>query len=229
MTSKSGSQQYIANMLSRAFLPSSDSEAPYEWINMTKHLPIRPECLEKLRKKNANDDVIKLLAETILSGWPTIRQEIPITLTPYYSYADELCVHDVVPSSMRKEMKETAHQDSHLGVEGCLSRLQEFLFLPGMSAKVCHYIATCDICRTFDSSQRKETFLCIESADRPWEKVAVDLFTFDNKDHMVLVDYYSNFLEVDVLEAGSTSKHIIKKLKPHFARHGIPNILVSDN
>ena len=110
-----------------------------------------------------------------------------------------------------------------------LKKISRALFRPGMSAEVCHYIATYDICRTFDSSQPKETFLCIEPADRPWEKVAVDLFTFDNKDHMVLIDYYSNFLEVDVLESGSTSKHIIKKLKPHFARHGIPNILVSDN
>ena len=42
------------------------------------------------------------------------------------------------------------------------------------------------------------------------------------------MDYYSNFFEVDRLEQ-LTSLAVIKKLKPHFARFGIPNTLVTDN
>ena len=30
-----------------------------------------------------------------------------------------------------------------------------------------------------------------EVSQRPWEKVAVDLFTQDQKDYLVTVDYYS--------------------------------------
>ena len=59
-------------------------------------------------------------------------------------------------------------------------------------------------------------------------KVACDIFTFDNQDYLVTVDYFSNFWEVDHLSR-STSKTVIKKLKAHFARYGIPYMLVSDN
>ena len=42
------------------------------------------------------------------------------------------------------------------------------------------------------------------------------------------VDYFSNFLELDHLRSTS-SVYVIKKLKGHFARHGIPEQLVTDN
>ena len=47
-------------------------------------------------------------------------------------------------------------------------------------------------------------------------------------DYLVIVDYYSNFFEVDKLE-DSSSKSVIGKLKQHFARHGVPTQLLSDN
>lgn len=45
---------------------------------------------------------------------------------------------------------------------------------------------------------------------------------------MITVDYMSNFWEVDRLES-TTSQTVIRKLKAHFARHGIPNSIMSDN
>jgi len=45
---------------------------------------------------------------------------------------------------------------------------------------------------------------------------------------MVTIDYYSRFFEVDRLMTKS-AKEVIKKLKAHLARHGIPDQLVSDN
>ena len=44
---------------------------------------------------------------------------------------------------------------------------------------------------------------------------------------MVTVDYNSNFFEIDRVEP-ATSKVVIQKLKQHFARHGIPDTLISD-
>ena len=67
-----------------------------------------------------------------------------------------------------------------------------------------------------------------EIPDRPWAKVAVDLFQFGNKDYLVTVDYFSSFFEIDQMYS-TTSETVIKKLKGHFARYGIPDKFVSDN
>ena len=44
----------------------------------------------------------------------------------------------------------------------------------------------------------------------------------------MLVDYFSNFIELDYLP-DTSSLTVIRKLKMHFARHGVPNCLVTDN
>ena len=42
------------------------------------------------------------------------------------------------------------------------------------------------------------------------------------------MDYFSNFWEIDKL-GGTTTKDVTTKLKYHFARHGLPSVVVSDN
>ena len=49
-----------------------------------------------------------------------------------------------------------------------------------------------------------------------------------NRQFLITVDYYCSYWEVD--ELGKTSrKSVIHKLKRHFARYGIPSIVISDN
>ena len=61
-----------------------------------------------------------------------------------------------------------------------------------------------------------------------WAKLGCDLFEFDNRNYLITVDYFSTFFEIDRLEH-ATAKYVIKKIKAHFARYGIPEVLVSDN
>ena len=65
--------------------------------------------------------------------------------------------------------------------------------------------------------------------ERPWQKVASDLFTFDQKTFILLADYYSKFVEFTELETDSTAITVIKFVKEQFSRHGIPEQLISDN
>ena len=70
--------------------------------------------------------------------------------------------------------------------------------------------------------------MCHEVPQRPWEKVAVDLFTLNQKDYLVTLDYYSGYWELDRLH-GADAGVVVKKLKAHFDRHGSPCLLISDN
>ena len=67
-----------------------------------------------------------------------------------------------------------------------------------------------------------------EMPNRPWERVATDLFEWQKSQYLIVVDYYSRYIEVSKL--GSTSSpNVIKHLKSMFARHGIPEVVISDN
>ena len=65
---------------------------------------------------------------------------------------------------------------------------------------------------------------------QPWEEVAVDqMGPLPSDEHLlVLVDYYSRWMEVDVIRS-TTSKTIIHCLNAQFARHGLPRGLRTDN
>ena len=63
---------------------------------------------------------------------------------------------------------------------------------------------------------------------RPWEKVGVDIFTFAEKDYLVTVDYSTGYFELDRLPSKAVSD-VVYCLRQHFARHGIPVEVVSDN
>ena len=58
--------------------------------------------------------------------------------------------------------------------------------------------------------------------------VATDLFSFNGETFVVVVDYYSNYIEVEKLKS-TASRPVIQALKVTFGHHGIPDKLVSDN
>ena len=62
----------------------------------------------------------------------------------------------------------------------------------------------------------------------PWQKVATDLFEWKKTTYILIIDYYSHYIEISSLRA-STSTGVIQKIKTIFAQHGIPECIASDN
>ena len=232
-----GKEMYLADMLSRSFLPNEDnSHVEFEQINMVKFLPIREERLKQLREATESDNVLQSLQQTVLNGWPDRKDAVPLCLTPFYHVRDEISLQNgllfrgervIVPRAMQRVMMDLVHS-SHLGVELCLRRARECLYWVGMTSQLREYMLSCGLCREFDACQPKETLKSHEVPDRPWQKVGSDLFELEGRDYLITVDYYSNFWEIDRLRSTS-SPEVIRKLKAHFARYGIPEEVISDN
>ena len=127
----------------------------------------------------------------------------------------------------RTDIVERIHS-SHIEAEGCLRRARACLYWPGMSAEIKDRVSCCDICRSCDNKQSKETLCPHELPDRPWAKVTVDLFEFNSRNYLVTVDYFSDFWVTDALES-TKAIHVIQKLKIQFARYGIADVCHSDN
>ena len=97
-----------------------------------------------------------------------------------------------------------------------------------MSSEIKEAISQCSVCAEFQQKNHKEPMQTTKLPDRPWSRVAVDIFTLHRKEYVVLVDYYSDFVEVQEV-ADTTSPTIIQFLKEQLSRHGISDVLVSDN
>ena len=241
---KRGSDMYIADTLSRAYVTSPCQVAreeeefirAVEKVDMTKHLPISPERLRELQEKTRDDVTLQDLKKNIQIGWPDEKNRVSPGTRAYYNFRDELVVQNgiifkgervVVPTAMRSQMLKKIHS-SHVGTEGCLRRAREALYWPGMNAAIKEYVSACEICNAYRAEQPKEPLISQPVPDRPWSRVAVDLFTLGRKDYIIMVDDYSNFFEFNILPQTTTSA-IVTSMKSQFARHGIPDEVRSDN
>lgn len=56
--------------------------------------------------------------------------------------------------------------------------------------------------------------------ERLWQVIGTDLFTWNSRDYIIIVDYYSRFFKPERLYS-CTSAAVISKLKSTMARHGV--------
>ena len=59
--------------------------------------------------------------------------------------------------------------------------------------------------------------------------MGTDLFYSQSVDYLLVVDYFSHYVEVAALRKNKTAPEIIRALKAIFARNGIPEKVRSDN
>ena len=251
---KKGSEMYLADTLSRAFRMHKgmrkeeaedvvyidgmrgNTERELESINMIQYLPVSEATQVVIQQATESDPSLRELKTTIRQGWPPTKEDISANIRDYFPFREELSLQNglvfkgerlVIPASVRGDMLTKIHA-SHIGIQGCLRRAREVLYWPGMNKDIEDHVAKCEVCNSQPAAQGKEPLICHEMPSRPWEKIAVDLFELNGSEFMVTVDYYSSFFEVDRLMT-KTAKEVIKKLKAHLARHGVPDQLVSDN
>ena len=103
------------------------------------------------------------------------------------------------------------------------------MFWPGMAAQIQDTVANCHICSTHQRNNTKEPMIAHEIPTRPWSQVGADLFEISNQKYLIMVDYYSSFIEINLLSNGTTCKQIVTHCKSQFSRHGIPDTLITDN
>jgi len=241
-----GSQLILADTLSRAVPPQSaksvNSSDADELAALTDeqlsdlHMVASQKTINAIRAAAADDAVYQQLKQQIVVGWPPTGAQLMPDLKPYHSFADELTVcgdfvfkghRVVVPASYRETVLDKLHS-VHIGINSCIRRAREVCFWPGITADIKKRLSACDICIRVQNELSREPLRSHESPSRPFEKVGVDLFSFHGQDYILIVDYLSNYYEVDRLPSKKMSD-IIYVLKQQWARHGIPCIVFSDN
>lgn len=243
---KPGKELYVADTLSRAFLKETDDEAePNDRLErevdaqvhlILKHMPVSVNGMEELRKETQRDDTLTALRTMVKQGWPDYRTAVPHKLKDFWNYREEICEMDglmmkgdriIVPQTMTKDMLKAIHA-GHFGIEKCKLRARELLFWPRMTKDIERVVSKCNTCLTNRNSQQKETLVPHETPDRPWQILATDLFAWHGRDYLIIVDYYSRYWEVERLP-DTKAATIIRLTKSILARHGIPDVIKSDN
>ena len=116
-----------------------------------------------------------------------------------------------------------------MGIESSKNLAKTLVFWPNINHDIANIVNNCETCIRHRQSNTKEPLIPHEIVDIPWFKVGIDIFEFNKCAHIIVVDYYSKYIEIAQLISGYSSKLVTTHLKSIFARHGIPVIMVSDN
>ncbi|KAL0202462.1 hypothetical protein M9458_000480, partial [Cirrhinus mrigala] len=88
-------------------------------------------------------------------------------------------------------------------------------------------VSGCDIC-CLHSQQKTEQLMPTPLPARPWQQVAADIFQWEGGHYLVVVDYFTRYIEVANLPKLVTAT-TVERLKVIFARFRIPETLLTDN
>jgi len=225
---------HMADALSRVQLPEADDSIEID-VDIVQQLAISRARMDELRYVTAKDGILSVLKQTVLDGWPNDKKELQQIISPYFDMRDEISTEDgmlfrgsgvIVRVSMRRDFKKL--HASHLGTNTCIARAKKCVFWPDITAELKDFISKCDVCRTFDQNQSKEPMILQTPPEKPWEKIALDLFHYENREYYIFADYFNNFFDIDYLPS-PTTQAVTTKVKTYFARYGIPQVILPDN
>lgn len=128
---------------------------------------------------------------------------------------------------MRKETLEAIHA-GHQGTTKCRERAKACVWWPGISKDIAKVVSSCSHCEEKKPTQRSEPLIPTSLPQRPFQMVGVDLCDMKGEQYLVLIDYFSRYLEVAHFPS-ITSSCVVGRLKNIFAHHGVPEIMVTDN
>jgi len=235
-----GKDLNIADTLSRAPVENmSPSDTDFE--NETKafadvvmsNLPTSQNRIELIKIESAKDEICRNLISYCRDGWPE-KSKLDEQLRPYWTMQGEFTVHDnllfkgtriVIPHSLQNEILNRVH-DGHQGIVKCRERARLSVWWLGLSSQLEDVVKNYQKCIE-NTNDHAEPLLPTEFPKRPWQKVVSDLFELNGQMYLLVIDYFSRYIEIAKL-FNTSSRSVINHLKSIFARHGIPECFMSD-
>ena len=89
----------------------------------------------------------------------------------------------------------------HLGIAKCRERARQSIWWPGMSTELEKVVKNgVECCKT---QKRHQPLIPSPLPDLPWQRVATDLYEWKQQMYLLVVDYYSRYIEIAPQQSNS--------------------------
>ena len=200
-----GETNFIADCLSRAPVAKNTIKLPILQVNqITAQTRCTQDRIDRLQQSTVSD-TLALLKHTVQHGWPQTATELPPELRPYWTFREEISIEDgillkgeqiIIPTVDQPDILQQLHH-GHLGLQKCLHLAQVSVYWPHLTEKLKELVTNCRVCLKYSQANCKDSKSigpCLgQEIPRPWAKLATDIFTFNNENYLLIVDYMSRF------------------------------------
>lgn len=171
-----------------------------------------------------------------MKGWPAQISKVPQEVKPFWQHQADLHVLDgvllkgnciVIPNDLQKETLTQLHE-GHAASEKTIKRAKMSVYWPNYVREITNFVDNCEVCEKFKSRKPPVELMQHEIPDLPWAKLGADLLSFGGKHYVVVMDYFSKWMEIIPVRSLSAAA-VIEALKSIFFIHGDPQTIVCDN
>ncbi|XP_064455090.1 uncharacterized protein K02A2.6-like [Ornithodoros turicata] len=89
-------------------------------------------------------------------------------------------------------------------------------------------IGRCQTCQRYQRNNQREPLEDRTIPTRPWQRIGLDLFYLKGATYLLIVDYFSKFVELQSMNS-TAAPAVINAVKAVCARFGLPDEIVCDN
>lgn len=231
-----GKTIHIADYLSRYMIRTNESEEDKDITNAICTINVTDEKRKLIQRETENDSVLKKIKELCKEGWPNNKDNCPIELKYYYKLRNDILLEDdmlfyneriIMPTTMRKLMLEKLHEP-HFGITKTLQRARSSVFWPNITNEIELTVTHCRVCQENAPNNVKEPMIPHEIPNEPFKKIACDILEHSARNYLVVIDFYSNWIELIKLK-GKTAHEINIEWMKLFSSYGYPHIIIADN
>lgn len=187
-----------------------------------------------IKKETQLDPVLSQVYTYVISGWPHV---VDPSLVPFKTRQHELSTRHgcllwgarvIVPPSLQEKVLQELH-DTHPGISRMKALARSYVWWPNMDSDIELTVSSCSTCQSMRSDPSPVQIHPWTFPARPWSRIHVDFAgPISGCTYLVVVDAYSKFPEV-VKMSTTSAKVTVTTLRDIFSRHGLPEIIVSDN
>ncbi len=117
----------------------------------------------------------------------------------------------VIPTSLQRQTLDQIHEE-HQGITKCRQRAKISVWWPGISAQIKDTVEQCKTCCKH-RQHHAEPLIPTPLPERPWKLIGTDLFELKKTTYLLIVDYYSRYVEIIALRKDTSSSAVIQALK----------------
>lgn len=236
-----GKLMFIADLLSRNYLECNSTDESYMFevihcVGLAKYLQCTNEQREIFITETKSDPDLSLLLNYTLNGWPDNLKSVPDDLKFYWKLRSDITIDEgmlffkdrlIIPKNLRAEIILKLHE-GHLGMSKMKGLARKIYYWPKIDDHLDQFVRKCLVCQTFSNKYIKEPLLSHEIPDIPFSKLGIDILEFRNRCYLVIYDYYSKWLDIQLISSKS-ARCINNVLIDIFCNFGCPSEIVSDH
>lgn len=189
--------------------------------------------LKLMAEYTAQDNLLMKLKEYIIKGWPeNIRED----MKPYSSVKELLSISRgvilrdqrvVVPRILRNDVMRVLHK-GHLGITQTKQLARQYFYWPGLNKDIEISVKACETCKAVNADKTERVYSTWPTPTVPFERVHLDFFHFQEKTFLIMVDSFSKWVDVKVMQK-TDLQAVQRAFLEMFENFGDPGTVVTDN